>query len=61
MTAPLQGDRPPDRVHHSWRCTRRSPLTEGTRIAPDGREITVSVCTGCGSDDLAHRLLGGTP
>jgi hypothetical protein len=57
MTATtMQGDRPPDRVVHSWRCTRRSPVVETVKPDSTGRKRVVSQCTECGHDDMPERI-----
>jgi hypothetical protein len=54
----MQGDRrPPDRVRHSWRCTRRAPVVETVKADSTGRKRVVSMCQECGHDDLPERIL----
>jgi len=53
----MQGDpRPPDRVRHSWRCTRRAPVVETVKADRTGRKRVVSMCQECGHDDMPERI-----
>jgi hypothetical protein len=53
----MQGDRrPPDRIRHSWKCTRRGPTVETIRADPSGRAHVVLACVECDQTDLAERL-----
>jgi hypothetical protein len=55
--ASMQGDpRPPDRVRHSWRCTRRGALVETVRTDAAGLARVVTMCQECGATDLLARL-----
>jgi hypothetical protein len=54
--ATMQGDHPPTRVKHTWRCTQRSVLVETVRTDALGRGHVVLMCQQCGGDDLADRL-----
>jgi hypothetical protein len=58
MTTPAlwQGTRPPDRIRHSWRCTRRAPVVETVVADSTSRNRVVSQCTECGHDDLPERI-----
>ena len=47
---------PPDRVRHSWRCTRRAPVVETVKPDSTGRKRVVSHCTECGHDDMPDRI-----
>ena len=47
--------RPPDRVRHSWRCTRRGPLLETAKTDATGRARVCQMWAECGGDDLAAR------
>lgn len=59
MTATsMQGDKPPSKVRHSWRCSRQAPVVETMKPHPTtGQMIVVSQCQGCGCDDMDSRLL----
>jgi hypothetical protein len=52
----MQGDRPPSRVRHSWRCVRRGPLVETVKTDATGRGHVVEQCQECGADDLLDRI-----
>jgi hypothetical protein len=54
--APRQGTRPPDRIRHSWRCTRTGARVEVVRRLPNGEAHIVSCCVECDADDLVDRL-----
>jgi hypothetical protein len=56
MTDQTWPPRPPDRVRHSWRCSRRAAVVETIRADPAGRPFVVSLCTECDQHDLAERL-----
>jgi hypothetical protein len=57
MTATtMQGDRPPSRVRHTWRCVKRGPLVEAIKRDITGRAHRVEQCVECGGTDLAERL-----
>jgi hypothetical protein len=57
MTATsMQGNRPPSKVRHGWRCLRRGPLVETIRRDVTGRAHAVEECVECGGTDLAERL-----
>jgi hypothetical protein len=56
MTDRTWPPRPPDRLRHSWRCTRRSPIVETIRRDPIGRAQIVAMCTECDGTDLDDRL-----
>jgi len=47
---------PPDRVQHSWRCTRRGALVEAVKQDVLGHGHVVSRCVECDGDDMADRL-----
>jgi hypothetical protein len=55
-TTTWQGDRPPSRVRHSWRCVKRGPLLETVRRLPTGEAVVVEQCGECQGSDLADRL-----
>ena len=55
-TDPTWPPRPPDRIRHSWRCTRRAPIVETIRRDQTDRAHVVSQCTECNADDLVERL-----
>ena len=54
--ATMQGDRPPSRVRHTWRCVRRGPTVEVVRTDPTGRARVVAMCQECGGTDLLDRI-----
>jgi hypothetical protein len=54
--APWQGDRPPDRIRHGWRCTRTGARVETVRRLPFGEALVVLRCVECEADDLVERL-----
>jgi hypothetical protein len=57
MTATtMQGDRPPSKVRHGWRCAKRGPLVEAIRRDSTGRAHVVEECAECGGSDLLDRL-----
>jgi hypothetical protein len=57
MTATsMQGDRPPSRVRHGWRCVKRGPLFETVRTDATGRARVVEQCQECGHDDMTERI-----
>jgi hypothetical protein len=56
MTDQRWPPRPPDRVRHSWRCTRSSPLMETVRADLNGRPHVVSLCVECDGHDLDARI-----
>jgi hypothetical protein len=54
--ATMQGDRPPSRVWHSWRCVKRGPLLETVKTDAIGRAHVCQMCAECGGTDLVDRL-----
>ena len=54
--APWQGNRPPSRVRHGWRCVKRGPLLETVKTDATGRAHVVEMCVECGHDDLVDRV-----
>jgi hypothetical protein len=48
--------RPPDRIRHSWKCTRRAAVVETIRADPSGRPHVVALCFECDLHDLADRI-----
>ena len=54
--ASMLPDKPPSRVRHSWRCTRRGPVLKTVRTDPIGQARVCEQCVECGGSDLEHRL-----
>ena len=54
--APWQGTRPPSRVRHTWRCTRRGALVETVKEDATGRARVVAMCQECGGSDVLDRI-----
>jgi hypothetical protein len=48
--------RPPDKIRHDWRCTRRGPVVETIRADPNGQPHIVNLCTECDHDDLGEQI-----
>jgi hypothetical protein len=48
--------RPPDRVRHGWRCTRRGVVVETIRRDQLNIAQIVTQCLECNGDDLTDRL-----
>jgi hypothetical protein len=46
--ASMHGDRPPDRIPHSWRCTRPPAEDHYTTDRRTGEPVVVKRCPGCG-------------
>jgi hypothetical protein len=61
MTKPTWPPRPPDRIRHSWRCTRRAVIVETVRAGETGRSHVVALCVECDGTDLAERLRAEAP